>query len=399
MRSYTHESTRVQLRVLRIAAVFVLGAMCTTGVAAESPAYRGEPASLAKSTSAIGPGFTGAWYDPQQSGHGLFLEVLPQDKLLAWWFTFTPDGTQQSWFGGVGTISGNTATVPVALTTGGRWIPDFDITKVVNNPWGTLAFTFTDCNSGQVDFTSNYPGYGSNHMTLTRLTEPAGLTCANAAVAGAEGLWSGKTSLAQTVRAIILDDGTYYILYSRPGNAIDAGVVQGWFGAAGGQLTSSNGQDFPVANAAETNAFAKPAEVSGAYVPRSSLQLTIVESTGTRTLSASYDPGYERPASLAAAAGTYTGYTGHSAGKIPAVFTLDARGTFSGGNAACSFAGTATPRQSVNVFDFTARSAGDCIFGAGPIFGVLYYDDAARQVHGFAPFDSRSDQWYLIGSK
>jgi hypothetical protein len=65
----------------------------------------------------------------------------------------------------------------VALTTGGRWIPNFDMTKVVNNPWGTLDFTFTDCNSGRVDFASTYPGYGSNHMTLTRLTNPAGLMC------------------------------------------------------------------------------------------------------------------------------------------------------------------------------------------------------------------------------
>ena len=125
----------------------------------------------------IGPGFTGAWFDPQQSGHGLFLEVLSQDRFLAWWFTFTPDGTQQSWFGGVGTYSGTTATVPVNLTTGGQWIPKFDYSKIVNNPWGTLTFTFTDCNTGRVDFSSTLPGYGSDHMNLTRLTLPAALSC------------------------------------------------------------------------------------------------------------------------------------------------------------------------------------------------------------------------------
>jgi plastocyanin len=131
----------------------------------------------ASSAIAIGPGFTGAWYDPQQSGHGLFLEVLPENRLLAWWFTFTPDGAQQSWFGGVGTYSGNSATMAVNLTIGGRWIPNFDRASIVNNPWGTLNFTFTDCNTGRVDFASTYPGYGSNHMDLTRLTLPAGLTC------------------------------------------------------------------------------------------------------------------------------------------------------------------------------------------------------------------------------
>jgi hypothetical protein len=127
----------------------------------------------------IGPGFTGAWYDPAQSGHGLFIEVLPNNAILAWWFTFSPDGTQ-SWFGGVGTYSGNTAVIgqgSVNQTLGGKWIPNFDPTKVTNVAWGTLTFTFTDCNSGRVDFTSTVPGYGNGSMNLTRLTLPAGLTC------------------------------------------------------------------------------------------------------------------------------------------------------------------------------------------------------------------------------
>ena len=128
-------------------------------------------------SATIGPGFTGVWNDPKQARHGIFVEVLPSSSFLAWWFTFTPDGTQQSWFGGVGTYSGNTATVPVTLTTGGQWIPNFDVSKAKDNPWGTLTFTFTDCNSGRVDFVSTYPGYGSNHMDLTRVTLPAGLTC------------------------------------------------------------------------------------------------------------------------------------------------------------------------------------------------------------------------------
>jgi plastocyanin len=126
----------------------------------------------------IGPGFTGAWYDPAQSGHGLFLEVLQNNGLLAWWFTFNPAGTEQSWFGGVGTYTGNTAVITqVTQTTGGRWIPNFDPSKLVQIPWGTLTFTFTDCNHGRVDFNSPVSGYGIGSMNLTRLTLPAGLTC------------------------------------------------------------------------------------------------------------------------------------------------------------------------------------------------------------------------------
>ena len=125
----------------------------------------------------ITPGFTGAWYDPTQSGHGIFLEVLPNNVLIAAWYTFTPDGTQQAWFVGTGPITNNTAVVSADLATGGAWIPNFDPTKIVNNPWGTLTFSFTDCNHGLVEFASTYLNYGTNHMNLARLTQPASLAC------------------------------------------------------------------------------------------------------------------------------------------------------------------------------------------------------------------------------
>ena len=107
----------------------------------------------------------------------MIVEVLPDNRFLAAWFTFNPAGTQQAWFLGVGTYEGDTATVSSVLQpTGGRWIPNFDPTRIANNPWGTLTFTFTDCNHGKVEFAST-AGYGTGSMNLTRLTQPAGLAC------------------------------------------------------------------------------------------------------------------------------------------------------------------------------------------------------------------------------
>jgi hypothetical protein len=364
------------------------------------PAGVDERSIDAKATIAIGPGFTGAWYDPQQSGHGLFLEVLSDNRLLAWWFAFTPDGTQQSWFGGVGTYSGNTATVPVNLTTGGRWIPNFDATKVVIIPWGTLNFTFSDCNSGRVDFASTYPGYASNHMDLTRLTLPGGLSCQSApsgSATAAKGVWAGTTSADEAVLAIVLDDGTYYMLHSKPGTAIDAGVFQGTASAAGGTFSSLDAVDFPIAQATETAGFASAASVGGTYVPGSELQLTI---NGARTLSATYVSGSDHPPSLAAAAGTYSGISGHVSGRRLAHFNIDTSGNLTGANDVCGFTGTVIPRQSVSVFDWTLRGTNNnCIFGGATLSGVMYYDEATRQIHGFAPYGLREDQYYLIGTK
>jgi hypothetical protein len=134
-------------------------------------------AVTASATIEISPGITGAWFDPAQSGHGLLVEVLPDNRFYAAWFAFNPAGTEQSWFTGVGTYTGNTATITeVELPTGGRWIPNFDPNAVVRNPWGTLTFTFTDCNHGRVDFNS-VAGYGTGNMNLTRLAQPAGLAC------------------------------------------------------------------------------------------------------------------------------------------------------------------------------------------------------------------------------
>jgi hypothetical protein len=128
----------------------------------------------------ISPGFTGTWYNPEQNGHGLTVEVLADNRILVNWNSFTPDGSQQAWFGGVGEILSNQAVVYAYRPEGGRWIPDFDSSMVENRLWGTLTLRFSDCSHGRVDFAGD-GGHGSfwryDHMDLTRLTLPAGLSC------------------------------------------------------------------------------------------------------------------------------------------------------------------------------------------------------------------------------
>jgi hypothetical protein len=228
----------------------------------------------------------------------------------------------------------------------------------------------------------------------------------------AEGLWKGTTSANQTALAIVLDDSTYYLLYSRSGAPSDAGVVQGSSTALNGTLTSSNGLDFPIQYSDNPAGHWVLATVGGTYVPRASLQLTIGEGATSRTLSASYDPDYDRPASLGAAAGTYTGESGSVNGATCATFTLDANGNLSGSNCAgCTFQGTITPHKSVNVFDWSVAVTGGCPPGGATATGVLYYNEANGQIHAFAPCRSdvaacvtangneQADLYYWIGTK
>ena len=152
--------------------VLVAGGM---GHAGEGFPVRGT-AELYVPSFEIHAGISGAWYDPEQSGHGILVQVLRDNRLLAAWLAFNPEGTAQAWFVGVGTYSGDTATIAsVEMPTGGRWIPNFNPSSVVHGAWGTLAFRFTDCNHGTVSFDS--PSFGVGTMSLTRLTQPLGLSC------------------------------------------------------------------------------------------------------------------------------------------------------------------------------------------------------------------------------
>jgi len=129
----------------------------------------------------IASGFSGAWYDPSQSGHGLLVEVLPGNRLLAYWFAFSPDPeqSQQAWFGGVGNIDGNQAILQADQGQGGRWVPEFDPALYELQAWGTLTFTFSDCNHGRVYYAGDgaSSAWGVGSMELTRLTQLEGLSC------------------------------------------------------------------------------------------------------------------------------------------------------------------------------------------------------------------------------
>lgn len=128
----------------------------------------------------IGAGMTGSWFNGGQPGQGFSLQVLPGEPLqmTAAWFVFAPEGGQ-TWIVGQGPVTGRRAVLQGyrMAGAGGRFPPAFDQANVHAEPWGTLTFTFSECNQGRVTWSSSVPGYGSGSMELMRLTQPAGLTC------------------------------------------------------------------------------------------------------------------------------------------------------------------------------------------------------------------------------
>lgn len=136
------------------------------------------PAAGPPPAFAIGPGITGNWFDSNESGHGFGIEVLPGNQMLADWYVFGPQGGRD-WIVGVGPITGNTAVLTGFQTggSGGLFPPNFNPTQVQNTPWGTITFTFTDCNNGTASWQPTVTEYPAGSIPIQRLTMPAGLTC------------------------------------------------------------------------------------------------------------------------------------------------------------------------------------------------------------------------------
>lgn len=122
---------------------------------------------------------SGAWYTVGQGGHGFLIEADKNNNMVAIWFVFSPDGSSQNWIYSQGNYdsSSNTVTLPAIFLSGSAFPPNFNAADLTQTSWGTLTFTFTDCNTGTVSWNSSLAGYGSGSLPLTRLTQIEGTSC------------------------------------------------------------------------------------------------------------------------------------------------------------------------------------------------------------------------------
>ena len=84
---------------------------------------------------------------------------------------------QQIWVGGAAPFQwgDSSVEVPLQITQGGQFGPDFDPAEVVSNDeWGTLTVSFTACDQATFDYTTEL---GDGSFDLRRLTLPVGARC------------------------------------------------------------------------------------------------------------------------------------------------------------------------------------------------------------------------------
>ena len=213
----------------------------------------------------------------------------------------------------------------------------------------------------------------------------------------AEGLWNGMTADNRSFSGLVLDDGTYWFLYTAAGNnAVLGGAIQGTGTSSGGQFASSNGLDFNLEGAGILSF-----TMAGTYTEKAQLGGTNTYTSGTNTFTATYDTDYDLVPSLATIAGTYSGEARTVSSDEAATVTIASGGAITGTSAGgCSFTGSAVPRAKGNVYNVSVTFGGGvCDNGTNTVTGVGYYIAAQNTLVSTALNSGRTNGFIFLGTK
>lgn len=151
---------------------------------------------------------SGAWYNEDQSGHGLSVEIVSPDLAVAFWYVFDPQGNPL-WLAIHGPIEGNTIRGQAFYVDGMVW-GEFDSNTKYEHEWGTVDIEFVDCNNAMVTWDSLLPQYGNGQLSMVRLTSILGSDCYDS-IESTTGYWqvswSDLTTGTTQGGTAIIDDG------------------------------------------------------------------------------------------------------------------------------------------------------------------------------------------------
>lgn len=213
------------------------------------------------------------------------------------------------------------------------------------------------------------------------------------------GGWVGTTSSNRDLTAVVLADGSYYLMYSAVADASTVGgVVQGTASISNETFTSSDALDFNVEGAGM-----KPGAVAATLHPYNKFEGAFTPATTGNAFSfqTRYDaiklPG---GATLADLAGAYNGNAGFALGVRPAVFTVTADGAVSSSINGCAITGTATPRTDIKGYDLTiAFGPAPCAIPNLSFTGIAYLRQDTGRLYAAARNAATKQSVIFSGSK
>jgi hypothetical protein len=219
-----------------------------------------------------------------------------------------------------------------------------------------------------------------------------------------QGLYSGTTSAGGTMAGgtmagLVLPDGSFYFLYTAPGNTnLIGGAIQGSMSALDGTFLSVAAKDVDLLGwGVLTTA------IQGTYTIKQRLAgtvnfLSMNQSVGFDSV---YSSQYEVPASLAAIAGTYVGNAGTPAGSESTTISVSAAGAVAGvGASGCTFSGVASPIPNANAFQISMTMGGaPCAEPNTVLTGAAFYEASTRRLFGVGMTASRDNGAVFAGTK
>lgn len=104
---------------------------------------------------------------------GFMIDVTDQDQLVAIWFTYDDDGTQQWMIGSTSEFPDNDIGMDLFKPVGPTFTeirqPGFNNGLISIDSWGRMYIRFTDCNTGTVTYESE--DFGSGEFQIERIYE------------------------------------------------------------------------------------------------------------------------------------------------------------------------------------------------------------------------------------
>lgn len=223
---------------------------------------------------------------------------------------------------------------------------------------------------------------------------------ASAPVTNSEGLWNGSTSTSRSVTGIVLDNGTYWILYSVPNlSALTAGFIHGTETSLNGSFSSSDGIDFNFSGQSVNSA-----TLSASYMTKQSFNgsVSYPNLSSPFTFTSSYNADYDQTPDLSAVAGNYLGLASVVGANEAITIAISAQGVVAGtgGTSGCQYGGLVVPRAKGNLYDLSlVIGGGACATGTSAVTGIGYFDSSSKRLFLAALNKSRSNGLSFVGIK
>jgi len=120
-------------------------------------------------------GISGTWFNPDQSGHGLSINLVDVDRAVVIWHVYDLDGNPLTLYI-EGDVHGRRID-GVAFAARGMRFGSFDPAELQMDVWGDVDIEFDDCLGARLSWNARDPFFGSGDMQIARLAFVAEVGC------------------------------------------------------------------------------------------------------------------------------------------------------------------------------------------------------------------------------